>query len=302
MGRDLAQRAAAKRNSQTDGQDDAERNGKKTLNRQIQSMEKQFQLAMPKGAEATQLIRDAMTCISGTPRLAECDSQTVLGGLMTCAQLGLRPGVAGLGHAWLIPMWDKNLKGMAATLIIGYRGYAELAYRHPKVEGIASRVVYEKDEFEIEFGLQDGHLIDRLVHRPYTDGRRGGPRSFYAVARLSGGGIMTEPWSLEEMEDHRDKYAMAKKDGFVLGPWRDNFVEMGRKTMIRNPLMKMMPISTELAAASVVDEGIRFNTDPDADPAAVTERPEPDEPNAIPGELVDGSATGNNEHPEGGAS
>ncbi|MGH3521458.1 MAG: recombinase RecT, partial [Mycobacterium sp.] len=61
-----------------------------------------FQLAMPAG-DANQLIRDALNCFRTTPRLLECEQATILGGLMTCAQLNLRPGVNGLGQAWLVP-------------------------------------------------------------------------------------------------------------------------------------------------------------------------------------------------------
>ena len=42
-----------------------------TLASQIQAMEKQFALAMPKGMEAQQLVRDALTCLRHTPDLAQ---------------------------------------------------------------------------------------------------------------------------------------------------------------------------------------------------------------------------------------
>lgn len=272
MGRDLTQRAAAQAGSPALAD-------QQTLGQQIQAMQTQFQLAMPKGTEAGQLVRDALTCLRGTPKLASCYAPSVLGGLMTCAQLGLRPGVAGLGHAWLIPMWNGKERRNDATLIIGYRGYTELAYRHDKVISIASRVVYSQDHFELFYNL-DG---DHLVHRPYLDGPRGEPRLYYAIARLQGGYAMTEPWTQADMVAHRDRYAMAKtRDGKLLGPWADpaQAIEMGRKTMIRGPLLKMIPIATELATAATVDEGVRLDLTPDADPAEVTA--------PIPGEVEPG--------------
>lgn len=267
MARDLAQRAAQQRNAPAEQQ---------TLAQQIQQMRSEFQLAMPHGAEAGQLVRDALTCLRGTPKLASCYAQSVLGGLMTCAQLGLRPGVAGLGHAWLIPMWNGKEKRNDATLIIGYRGYLDLAYRHDKVVSIASRVVYTQDHFELSYDLEGDHL----THRPFLDGPRGDPRLYYAIARLKGGYAMTEPWTHADMMAHRDRYAMAKfKDREtgvtkLLGPWADaeQAIEMGRKTMIRGPLLKMIPISTELGIASTVDEGVRVDLTPDADPTDVTSR------------------------------
>lgn len=261
MGRDLAQRASAQR----DQKDPATQ----TLAQQIQAMQHQFQLAMPHGAEAGQLVRDALTCVRGTPKLAQCYAPSVLGGLMTCAQLGLRPGVAGLGHAWLIPMWNGKEKRQDATLIIGYRGYTELAYRHDKVISIASRVVYSADHFELAYNLEG----DVLNHKPYLDGPRGEPRLYYAMARLQGGYALTEPWTQADMDAHAQRYAMARnREGVLFGPWADSEqkVEMGRKTMIRGPLLKMIPISTELAIAASVDEGVRVDVTPDVDPAEVT--------------------------------
>ena len=84
-----------------------------SLSDDIKRMESSFAMAMPRGNEATQLIRDALTCLRTTPKLAECDHASVLGGLMTCAQLGLRPGVAALGHGWLLPFWNRKRPGGA---------------------------------------------------------------------------------------------------------------------------------------------------------------------------------------------
>jgi recombination protein RecT len=278
MGRDLAQRAASQRNTPATAD-------QKTLGQQIAEMQQEFQRAMPRGVEATQLVRDALTCLRSTPQLAACEASTVLGALMTCAQLGLRPGVAGLGHAWPLPMWSGKNRRMEATLVIGYKGYQELAYRHDKVISIASRVVYSNDDFRMVYGID----ADVLEHTPCTTGTRGEPRLYYALARLQGGYALTEPWTQEDMEAHRDRYAMAKvKDRetgekVIVGPWRDQFIEMGRKTMIRGPLVKMIPLSTELAQAIAVDEGVRVDLNPKSDPAEVTAP-------TMPGELESGPA------------
>ena len=79
-----------------------------TLSQQIVRMEDQFAMAAPRGIEAKQLVRDALTALRQNPELAECDPQSVLGGLMTMAQLRLRVGV--LGHGWLLPFRDWKTK------------------------------------------------------------------------------------------------------------------------------------------------------------------------------------------------
>lgn len=274
MGRDLAERAAAARGQDVEQQP-------LTLKQQIQQMQDQFQLAMPRGAEAGQLIRDAMTCLRTTKNLDKCDAASVLGGLMTLAQLGLRPGVGALGHAWLIPFWDKNAGpknargfptgGHRAQLIIGYQGYAELAYRTGRVLNIAPRTVYSNDRFRLSYGLAG----DELVHEPYLDGPRGDARLYYAVARLENNGYaLTDPMTQADMETHRDKYAMAKdkKTSQVVGPWKEHFEAMAHKTMVRR-LAKLLPKSTEFAYAIAVDEGVRVDISPDVPPDEATEHP-----------------------------
>lgn len=235
---------------------------------QISNMREQFALAMPKGMEATQLVRDAQTCLRQTPQLAECDPATVLGALMTCAQLGLRPGV--LGQAYLLPLWNSKNRRREAQLILGYQGLIELVHRSGAVSMIAARVVYSNDEFMLEYGLAE----DKLIHRPPLSGPRGEPVAFYAIARMSDGVgyAMTEVMSMADMEKYRDKYAMAKKkDGTVVGPWVTEFVEMAKKTMVRQ-LSKMLPKSPEVARAITHDGAIRMDTTPaaiDQEPAYV---------------------------------
>src|SRR5690606_34476319 len=130
---------------------------KNNLADDIRRMETEFQAAMPKGKEAAQLIRDAITALRTTKNLDKCDSKSVLGSLMTCAQLGLRPGV--LGHAWVMPFWSSKDRCHHAQLIIGYQGMIELAHRSPAVASIIARQVHERDTFDVDYGV-----ADTLVH------------------------------------------------------------------------------------------------------------------------------------------
>lgn len=251
-----------------------------TLAGSIRNMEAQFKLAMPRGMEATQLVRDALTALRTTRNLAKCDQASVLGGLMTCAQLGLRPAV--LGHAWLLPFWDKNAVivdehgrqrkgGYRAQLVIGYQGYRELAHRTGTIASLIGRPVHENDTFDVDYGI-----ADTLVHKPFLTGDRGPAVGYYAIVKYANGGHAFWYMSRTEVEQHRDRYAMAKKDGQVVGPWRDNFDEMAVKTVFLR-LAKWMPKSTELASAIEADETIRVDTTPDnMDAMLHGERPEPE--------------------------
>lgn len=239
-----------------------------TLAQRITGMEHQFALAAPRGVEAQQLVRDALTALAQNPDLKECDPRSVLGGLMTMAQLGLRVGV--LGHGWLIPFRNRKTQQKEAQLVIGYQGMIALAYRSNDVAKITARTVHENDQFSLEYGLNE-----HLTHRPSVRDR-GKPTGYYATVKLKGSDdVMFYFMTHEEMCVYRDRYAMAKnRDGKVVGPWLSEFEGMAKKTCIRQ-LAKYMPKGTDLAVAMAVDDTVRVDIGPESDPVHVSAHPEP---------------------------
>jgi recombination protein RecT len=276
MGKDLSSRVATREDTATNG-DVATRPA--SLEQQIKNMHNEFQMAMPRGMEAARLVRDALTALRRVPNLARCDKLSVLGSLMTCSQLGLRPNTP-LGHAWVLPFWNKNLQwtdeqgrvrkgGYEAQLIIGYQGYRELVQRTGIVSTVIAHVVYEADTFEVEYGLDE-----RITHRPRLDGDRGEAVGYYAIIRYTSGSYTLAYLSRSEAEAHRDRYAMARtKENVIVGPWRDNFDQMALKSAFLRAA-KWAPKSTELAYAIEADERIRVNTSRELEAIAEGTRPE----------------------------
>mgnify|MGYP001559372604 CR=1 FL=1 len=253
-----------------------------TLAQDIERMQPEFAKAMPTGMEATQLVRDAITAVRTTKNLSDCDHLSVLGGLMTCAQLGLRVATP-LGHAWLIPFWNgkyaKDDKGRwvghhQAQLIIGYQGFRELAQRSGQIASLVGRVVHENDEYDVAYGIEDN-----LIHKP-AKGSRGAPVAYYSVVKYTNGGYSFWAMSKEEAEEHRDKYAMAKyydkekKRHVIVGPWRDSFDAMATKTTFLK-LSKWMPKTAQLAAAVAADGTVRVDLSPTEDALTGAQRPDP---------------------------
>jgi recombination protein RecT len=278
MSRDLAQRAAEQngRAPRNGSGGEEEREAPRTLAAQIERMAPEYQRALPRGREATQLVRDAITCLRTVRDLDKCEPVSVLGALMTCAQLDLRPGV--LGHAWPLPYWDNRTRGYRAQLVIGYQGYIELGHRSGKLKDLAARVAYWEDP-QFDYWLdEDG---PHLMHRPLLDGTREKVRSFYSMARLVNGGVqITEPVSKATMEAHRDRFAPRNKEKKIVGPWTDHFEAMGRKTAILMNF-RTLPKSAEMAFAMEADDGVRIDLNPEANPAEVTEH------RVVPGNVVD---------------
>ena len=237
-----------------------------TLRDQVQRMEHQFALAAPKGVEARQIVRDVLTAISQNQDLLKCDPQSVLGGAMTMAQLGLRVGV--LGHGWLLPFYDRKSGGHKAQLVIGYQGLVALAHRSGQIKSISAREVHANDHFHVEYGVNEN-----LVHRPAA-GDRGEVTGYYAVVKFLPDGHSFYYMTKREAEVYRDRYAMAKnKEGTVFGPWKSEFDAMAKKTCVRQ-LAKFMPKGTDLATALAVDDSVRVDIDPSSRPEYSSSHPE----------------------------
>lgn len=189
---------------------------------------------------------------------------------MQSAQLGLEPDTP-LGESYLVPFRNNKRNCMEVQLIPGYRGLIKLARQSEAIGGVDAQVVYEKDNFEIEFGLQQ-----KLVHRPYLDGDRGGPRLFYAIVRAKDPAAepIVELMTLDQIDAIRRRSKAGQS-----GPWVTDYEEMGRKTVIKRAL-KRAPMSTELWTAISLDNQAE-NGEPqtiDVDPEILGADETPEEP------------------------
>ncbi|WP_106078141.1 recombination protein RecT [Chromobacterium amazonense] len=201
---------------------------------------------LPKHVNADRMLKIALGALRTTPKLMNATVESLMGAVVQCSQLGLEPNTP-LGHAYLIP-FDNRQKGITEVQIVfGYKGLIDLARRSGQVVSIASHEVCERDEFQFEYGLDE-----KLVHKPAM-GERGDVIAFYAVAKLVGGGYAFEVMSANQIEAIRDasqNYKFARDKAKTV--WGQHFVEMGRKTVLRR-LFKYLPVSIELATASVLD-------------------------------------------------
>lgn len=200
---------------------------------------------LPKHVSPERMYQLAMSCYNQTPELAECSTASILSCVMRCSSLGLEPSaVDGLGKAYILPYYNKKTGRKEAQVIIGYRGMLDLVRRSGEVLDVYAHAVYEGDEFAYQLGLHKD-----LVHVPSPASKKDRRLTFvYMVAELKGGGTHFEVMSRDEIDDVR----RASKGG-EYGPWRDNFEEMAKKTVLRRAF-KMLPSSTEVAQAVASDE------------------------------------------------
>lgn len=209
----------------------------------VRQFESQIKLALPAHLSAARMTRILMTEVRKIPLLASCESASLYGAIIQCAQLGLEPG-SGLGHIYLIPFYNNKAKRHEVQVITGYQGMIELCER-TRLVTIDAHVVYEKDEFEFSYGTNKF-----LKHKPYFGKeKRGEIIGAYAVATYNDGRDKFRVLNIEEIEE-----AMLKSQSKGnYGPWKDHFAEMAQKTAIRR-LYKLLPKSPEIARVQELED------------------------------------------------
>lgn len=245
-----------------------------TIAQFIEAMKGEMARALPKHMSPDRLARIALTEVRRTPRLAQCTQPSFGGALMTCAQLGLEPGVT--GEAYLIPRKNGRLSRNAGRdvyevqLTIGYQGMAKLFWQSPLAKSLDAQAVYEHDDFEYEYGLNP-----LLRHRPSLRDR-GDAIAYYSVATMTNGGFAFVVLSRSDVEKIRIRSKAGTGDAD--SPWKTDYDEMAKKTCLRR-MFKLLPKSPELARALSQDEGVRTDWAEDAIDV------QPEYPDAVPGEV-----------------
>ena len=203
-----------------------------------------IQAVMPKHMSSERMYQIALSAINTTPKLAECSPATILSCVMKCSALGLEPSaVDGLGRAYILPYRSKQ--GMQAQLILGYKGMIALARRSGEIKDISARAVYEGDEFDYSFGL-DEHLSHKPAARDHKDGEK--PTHVYMVAHFKDGGHYMDVMTFQEVEAVRKRSKAANN-----GPWVTDYEAMAKKTVIRRAF-PYLPVSVEAQSAAASDE------------------------------------------------
>lgn len=186
--------------------------------------------------QAIQFMRQAISLCKVNPKLLDCDRNSLLAEIMSAAELKLSLN-SRLGQAYLVPF-----KGKAA-LIVGYKGYIDLFYRHELSKALYAERVYRNDRFNITLGSDR-----RIEHIPCIDGDRGDIIGYYAYASTTRGQEQIYFMSHYEMVKFKNSTQNTQFSNF----WRDNFDEMALKTVIRR-VLTYMPKSIEFMYAMAKD-------------------------------------------------
>lgn len=193
---------------------------------------------------AERFTRICLTAMRQTPKLAQCEPASILGAMMTCAQLNLEPNTP-QGLAYLIPY------GRECQFQVGYKGLMQLMYRSGAIASFNADVVYrqevEQGLFEYESGISPriSHKIDLLN----PEARTGKPEDViaaYAAVVLKTGEPIVRLVTKMEIDQAR---ALNRGSSPA---WRDHYAAMAIKTAIKR-LSAWLPV-TKVADAFAAEE------------------------------------------------
>lgn len=211
----------------------------------IKALEPEIKKALPSVITPERFTRMALSALNTTPKLSECSQISFLAALMNAAQLGLEPNTP-LGQAYLIPYNNKG--NLECQFQIGFKGMIDLVYRNEQVQSIQAQCVYANDIFEYELGLNA-----KLIHKPALKDR-GDLLLVYALFKLDNNGFAFEVMSKEDIDTHALRYSKGFSSSY--SPWKTNYEEMAKKTVIKK-VLKYAPLKTDFLRAVETDESIK---------------------------------------------
>lgn len=202
-----------------------------SLENQIMQMKPEFARAIggatpqEQQRRAERFARVCVTAFRQTPKLQQCSPGSILGAMMTCAQLDLEPNTPS-GLAYLIPY------GRECQFQISYKGLLQLMYRSGAVASFNADVVYkgelERGLFRYSSGIHPDiqHEIDLLDN----SARTGNPQDIvaaYAAVTLKTGEPVMRLVTRKEIDQAR------AQGGRNSPAWRDHYAAMAIKTAIK---------------------------------------------------------------------
>lgn len=212
------------------------------------------QLLAGTGIPRERFIGMTIQAVARQPKVLQCTQDSIVLAVLTVAEMGLIPSGAP-GGAYLVPY------GAECGYIVAYQGLITMAMRSGVLIDVYGKPVYSADEFDVVEGTEP-----RIDHHPSLSGDRGTITHFYAVGHLANGGRQQHVMTLAEVEAIRDRNRQWEK-----GPWGTaDWIEMGRKTPVRN-LMKYVPTALTPLQAQALEGEDRW-ADAPAEPRQMSSR------------------------------
>jgi recombination protein RecT len=209
------------------------------------------------GDNATSFLMSVLNCVQNNERLAQAEPQSILMASAVAGTLNL-PIDPNLGQAYIIPYNVKiKEKGQPdrwetrAQFQIGYKGLIQLGHRSRQFLGLNATEVREGEFKGVDrmTGKMDFEWIqddDEREELPII--------GFLAYFKLTNGFEKSFYMTNKKMNAHAKKYSKTYGQGF--SQWTNDFVGMGKKTVLKLLIDKYAPKSVEMQKAITNDQGV----------------------------------------------
>jgi recombination protein RecT len=182
--------------------------------------------------------------------VAEKDRASIQAAVTNVSAIGISLNPA-KKQAYLVP------RGGKVCLDISYMGLLDLAIASGSIQWGQAEIVCEEDTFTLR-GFDKAPLHD---FNPFSK-TRGDVVGVYVVVKTASGDYLTETMTIAEVMAIKARSETGKKD---TGPWKTDFNEMAKKTVIKRAY-KTWPKTERLDAAvhhlnTEGGEGINFNAE-----------------------------------------
>lgn len=195
-------------------------------------------------------VSSVLNVVNSNGYLADAQPMSIMTSAMVAATLDL-PIDPNLGYAYIVPFNAKNKETgryeKKAQLIIGYKGYIQLAQRSGQYHKLNVAPIPEgafiswdplAEELKYDFTKQ---ISDKVV-------------GYAGYFELLNGFTKTVYWTRDQVEAHRIANNKAKDKRSLSGVWRDNYDAMATKTVLRSMLGRWGILSIEMQNAVSKDE------------------------------------------------
>ena len=221
----------------------------------IKNMDQKFKEALPEQIPSDRFRRFLLIYVTSNPKLLAADRNSLYKAALQCAQAGLMPD----GREAALVVYRSKNGGSTVSFLPMVAGIIKLAYNTGKISTISAGLVFEGDQFDYWIDEAGEHLI----YRPKFKNRQDANITHcFVQMKNTKGHTAIELMTIDEIMEIRER-SRAKDDG----PWRTDFAEMCKKTVIKRAA-KRWPSTPELQRAIDADNDI-YDVSGDSGPAAL---------------------------------
>lgn len=248
--------------------------GVMNFTKSINSSYVQNQLKQVLGKNAGTFATSLVEVFTNDTQLQKCDQKKVIQEAIKAATLKL-PLNKQLGYAYILVFnnWDKASRKSVPTpqIVLGYRGYIQLAMRTGQYKNINADVVYEgemigRDKLSGAIDLSGEKVSEKVVgYFAHFETVNGFSKTlFMSLGEMAGYALKFSPSFKRNAEKNPlptvDALCDMANDQAVNGPqqgkvgWEGDFNSMATKTVLRRLLSKYGYLSIEMMSALAEDE------------------------------------------------